>query len=379
MMTTQPLDVFAPTLPGSAYTDPQVLEKEREKIFERQWMFVARAEDVANGGDFLRCTVGREDVIIVRGKDAVVRGFFNVCRHRGATLCLEESGNKGNAIRCPYHAWSYKLDGSLITAPNWEAMKSIDKSTRRLIEFRVEEWNGLIFVNLSEDPTSLVEHLTPLLEFRLGGDLTILDRYDLGSLKLGRRIVYETEANWKLVMENFQECYHCGTIHPELVEAIPAFQSADTATNGYDSDGYAFAEGREAFSLSGRKTLPRLPGLLETDDLKYFGMVLRPNAFLSLAPDHAITHRFEAISPTRTRAVCDWLFPDEVVDNPEYDLDDAVAMFDVVNKQDFQAAEWCQPNMSSRVYKDGGVLAPSEQALIQRWYSWYHELMETQR
>lgn len=368
-------DVFAPTLPGSAYTSETVFEEELRKVFEREWVYVGRADEIPDAGDFLRCSVGRESVLLVRGRDGEVRGFLNVCRHRGALLCVDDSGNVGNAIRCPYHAWAYRLDGGLITAPNWEAMASIDKAQRSLIEVNTDVWNGMVWVNLSDDATPLADHLRPQLEHRLGDNIGVLDRYDIGSLVVGKRIVYEVEANWKLIFENFQECYHCGTIHPELVDAIPAFQASDTSAAGYDHNGYAFAEGREAFTLSGKRRLPRLPLLREEDDLKYFGMTLRSNAFLSLTPDHVITHKFEPISATHTRAVCDWLVPPAVAESTEYDLEDAVALFDAVNRQDFDATQWCQPNMGSRGYRDGGVLAPAEKLQIGLWYAWYRGLM----
>lgn len=379
MTATEPLtdETFALTLPGSSYTDPAVFALERERIFERQWVYVGRADELGAPGSFSRMTVGNEDVVILKGRDEILRAFLNVCRHRGATLCTSESGDVGKAIRCPYHAWTYGLDGRLITAPNWTAMKDIDRQAYGLHAVALEVWNGLVWVNLSGDGTRLHDvQLRPQLEFRLGAELDLLDRYDVGSLVLGKRITYDVAANWKLIMENFQECYHCGTIHPELVETIPAFQAADTATDGYDTGGYSFAPGREAFSITGRRRLPRLPGLRPDDDLKYFGMVLRPNAFLSLAPDHVIVHRFEPLSPTQTRATCDWLFPEEVVTGEGYDVSEAVELFHRVNRQDFQAAEWCQPNMTSRGYRNGGVLAPAERLLISRWYDWYHASME---
>lgn len=374
-MTQASHDVFAPTLPGVAYTSETVFEQELRRIFEREWVYAARADEITDKGDYLRTRVGHEDVLLVRGRDGQLRGFLNVCRHRGASLCLEATGRVGNAIRCPYHAWTYGLDGALITAPNWEAMASVDKAERSLIEVRAEIWNGLVWVNLSDDPIPLADYLRPQLEHRLGDNIEVLARYDIGNLVVGKRISYDVEANWKLILENFQECYHCGTIHPELVEAIPAFQTSDISTHGYDTNGYSFADGRDAFSLSGKRQLPRLPHLVDGDDLRYFGMVLRSNAALSLTPDHVIVHRFEPVSASRTRAICDWLFPRDVVESGVYDLSDAVALFDAVNRQDFNAAAWCQPNMSSRGYRDGGVLTPAEKLQITAWYDWYHGLM----
>ncbi|MGI5460959.1 SRPBCC family protein [Streptomyces sp. CA-249302] len=296
-----------------------------------------------------------------------------MCRHRGATLCTTDTGNVGNAIRCPYHAWAYRFDGPLITAPNWEAMSAIGRPSYGLHKARLEVWNGLVWVNLGDDDIPLYDgQLRDQLEYRLGPNLDVLDRYGIGELTLGHRITYEVDANRKLILENFQECHHCGTIHPELVEAVPAFQAPGLAVGGYNHDGYRLTEGHEAFSITGERRLPRLPGPRSDDDLKYFGMVLRPNAFLSLTPDHVIVHRFEPLSPTRTRAVCDWLFPPEVAREGDHDPSVAVELFHRVNEQDFRAAQWCQSNMTSRA---GGVLVPSEQPIINQWYDWYHASM----
>jgi Rieske 2Fe-2S family protein len=362
--------VLTPTLGSQYYTDSAVFEAENELIFETQWYYVGRADEIPAPGRFLRRRVGRESVLLVRGRDQVIRGFLNVCRHRGAQLCLSETGDVGKAIRCPYHAWTYGLDGRLITAPNWQAVDGLDRDEYSLHDVQVEQWEGLLWVSFAERPEPLRDQLRPQIEARLA-DYAKFERYDLGELKVGGRVEYDVAANWKLIYENFQECYHCGTIHPELVHTIPEFQSPAMGTGGYDLTGYAIASELDSFSLSGRTVLPTLPHLLPEDDRLYYGMVVRPNCFISLVSDHVVVHRFEPIAPDRTKAVCEWLFPAEVVDSGDYDVTDAVALFSKVNEQDFAAAQWCQPNMSSRAYRHGGVLVPSEQTQIGVFYRWY--------
>ncbi|MBI0380031.1 Rieske (2Fe-2S) protein, partial [Streptomyces albiflaviniger] len=154
-MTAIQDSVLTPTLSSRYYTDSAVFEAENERIFERQWYYVGRADDLPAPGHFLRRQVGRETVILVRGGDQVVRGFLNVCRHRGAQLCLTDSGDVGKAIRCPYHAWTYGLDGKLITAPNWQAMDNLDRGQYGLHTVHVEQWEGLLWVNLAPDPAPL--------------------------------------------------------------------------------------------------------------------------------------------------------------------------------------------------------------------------------
>jgi glycine betaine catabolism A len=367
-------DVLTPTLDGVYYTDPGILAAEFERIFEQEWYYAGRADEIPAPGRFIRRRVGRETVVLVRGRDQAIRGFLNVCRHRGAQLCLTDSGEVGRTIRCPYHAWTYGLDGELVAAPNWRALDGIDRDRYRLHQVRVATWEGLIWVSLAEQPGPLQEQLQPQIESRLA-DYGKFQRYRLGELTVGARAEYDVAANWKLIYENFQECYHCANIHPELVSTIPQFRSPATGAGGYDPGGYPIAADRPSFSLTGQTVLPRLPGLLPADDRLYYGMVVRPNCFLSLVSDHVIVHRFEPVAPDRTLAVCEWLFPAQTLEAGRYDVADAVALFSKVNEQDFAAAQWCQPNMSSRAYARGGVLVPSEAPVISRYYQWYTSLM----
>jgi Rieske 2Fe-2S family protein len=236
----------------------------------------------------------------------------------------------------------------------------------------------MVWLNLAADPEPLEDQIWPQLDYRLGGDRAKFARYGLAGLVPGKRVSYDVAANWKIIQENFQECYHCGTIHPELVETVPQFRVLTGGVDaGYDTDGYLFADGKASFSVSGTAQLPRIPGLEDGDDRKYYGMVVRPNCFISLLPDHVIVHRFEMLSAETTRVVCEWLFPPETVaPGARYDIGDTVELFHRVNVQDFGASEWCQPNMKSRAYRDGGVLVSTEQEIIGRWYyRWYREAM----
>jgi Rieske 2Fe-2S family protein len=151
-MTMAPAAVFPPTLPGRYYTDPEIFEREKRNIFERQWQYVCRAEDVPSPGRFVRVTVGNENVIVVRGRDGELRAFLNVCRHRGSTLCLTDRGDVGRSIRCPYHSWTYRLDGSLMSAPNWSSMGAADKADFGLHPVHLGQWHGMVWLNLAEDP-----------------------------------------------------------------------------------------------------------------------------------------------------------------------------------------------------------------------------------
>jgi glycine betaine catabolism A len=185
-----------------------------------------------------------------------------------------------------------------------------------------------------------------------------LPRYRIETLLPGRSITYQVAANWKSVVENFMECYHCGTLHPELTAALPQFATGWGTVSGGVGAGAALADGLAAFSASGAAARPRLPGLLDIDDRLFFGVVLRPNTFLILVPDHVAVFRLEPHGPGRTTVLVDWLFDPAVVAEPGFDPDDAVRILDITNRQDWDACERCQQGMASPGYD--AVLVPSE-------------------
>ena len=310
-MTMAPPSVFLPTLPGRYYTDPAIFEREKREIFEKQWLYACRAQDVRAPGRFVRATVGNENVIVVRDRDRQLRAFLNVCPapRRHALPDRQWRCRPVDPLPLPTRGPTGST-ACLISAPNWQSMAVDDKADYGLHPVTLAEWHGLVWLNLAENPAPLEEQVWRQLDYRLGGDRAKFARYDLAGLVAGKRVDYTVAANWKIIRENFQECYHCATIHPELVDTLPQFRSLAGGVDAtYETDGYYFAEDKASFSVSGDTVLPRLPGLEDRDDRRYFGMVIRPNCFLSLLPDHVIVHRFEPVSPELTTVVCEWLFP----------------------------------------------------------------------
>ena len=350
---------FEPTPPGRYFHDPPIFEREQERVISEMWVCAGRADDIPEPGDCFLAEVGRESVLVVRGRDGAVRAFLNVCRHRGARLCTEPCGNAGPAIQCRYHAWSYGLDGRLLGAPNIAREERFEREAFGLLPVHVAVWEGLVWVNLADDPEPLAAQLEPPLRKRFG-TLDTFARYRVGELTVGRRIEYEVRANWKLVVENFMECYHCGPVHPELVRLLPAFRQG-TSYQGIVGTGTRFADDVEAFTLSGRGSRPRLPGLLPEDDRLYYGFVLWPNLFVNLLPDHVILHTLRPLAPDRSHVVCDWLFDPAEVARPDFDPTDTVDVFDITNRQDWEVCELTQLGMTSRAYADGGVYVTNEQ------------------
>lgn len=356
MTSTSLPDSLIATLPGASYTDAGIFAQEQERIFEAMWFCAVRAGDLPGPGSFRTVQVGRESILISRARDNSIRAWFNVCRHRGAKLCTEESGEVKRAFQCPYHAWTYDLTGKLVAAPNLTKMPDVGRTEFGLAGVAVREWLGYVWVCLAEDPPPFDEVVQDVIT-RLG-DTESIERYDIDHLQVGRRIVYDVRANWKLIIENFMECYHCATIHPELTEVLPEFADG-YAAQYYVGHGAEFGEDVRGFTVDGSEGLDRLPGVSQEQDRRYYAITVRPQVFVNLVPDHVIFHRMYPMAVDRTVVECDWLYLPHVVESGK-DVSRSVELFDRVNRQDFDACERTQPGMSSRLYAKGGVLVPSE-------------------
>jgi Rieske 2Fe-2S family protein len=357
MTSTQLPESLISTLPGRYYTDERVFALEQAKIFEDMWFCAIRGSDIPNAGDFRTVQVGTESLLISRSRRGEVRAFFNVCRHRGAQICTEESGTVKRAFQCPYHAWTYDLDGKLIAAPNLTKMPDIDRVQYGLRTVHVREWLGYVWVSLADEPASFESTVMQEIVDRLG-EVENLDHYDLANLSVGRRIVYDVKANWKLIVENFMECYHCATIHPELTEVLPEFADG-MAAQAFVNHGAEFADGVQGFTVDGSEGVDAIPTIDPDQDRRYYAVTIKPQVFVNMVPDHIIFHRMFPMGPDRTVVECDWLFLPSVVESGR-DVSKSVELFHRVNSQDFEACERTQPAMSSRMYADGGVLVPSE-------------------
>ncbi|MEU0475417.1 aromatic ring-hydroxylating oxygenase subunit alpha [Streptomyces olivaceus] len=357
-MTTTPVPPsLIATLPGRYYTDPEVFRQEQRHVFEAMWSCAVRAADLERPGAFRTVQVGRENVLVTRTRTGGLRAFLNVCRHRGARLCLEESGEVRRALQCPYHAWTYDLDGRLVAAPNLTKMPDVDRSEYGLVEVALREWLGYAWVCLAEEPPSFEETVRGAVVERLG-DPAAVEAYGTEGLALGRRVRYEVRANWKLIVENFMECYHCATIHPELTDVLPEFADG-YAAQYYVGHGAEFGEEVRGFTVDGSEGFGRLPEVPDGRDRRYYAVTVRPTVFVNLVPDHVILHRMFPLAEDRTVVECDWLYAPEVVASGA-DLSKSVELFHRVNTQDFAACERTQPAMASRAYRAGGVLVPTE-------------------
>ncbi len=210
--TRQPTE-RARTLPGRVYHDPAIFAWEHGQWFRREWLFVGREEDAPETGSFFRCNIAGENAVVVRGNDGVLRAFYNVCRHRGATV-VEEASGRMVRFQCPYHAWIYDLEGNLRPPRHTETLEEFSCAAYSLLPIRCETWNGFVFLNLDNDAAAA--RGSP---GRVPGPLRIA--FHSASLRRAKRMEYDVRANWKALMENYAECYHCPGVHPLLNHMTP--------------------------------------------------------------------------------------------------------------------------------------------------------------
>lgn len=356
------------SLPSSCYTSPEFFAREKEKIFFREWFCAGREAQVAHPGDFLVLDVLGESILVVRTKEGQLAAHYNVCRHRGARLCsppaTENSTDavelKGGVlgttgIRCPYHQWTYALDGRLLNAPYFTESEGWVKEDFSLYPVGIETWGGFFFLNLT--PPSAGEPAITLRQ-QLGEAVTRVQRYPLGDLRTGATIVYDVHANWKAIVENYNECYHCGPVHPELCEVVPAFRQQGGAQLDWDR-GIPHRDGATTYTFSGTTTRAPFPGLDEHEKIRHKGELLYPNFMLSLSADHAAAFTLWPQSPSHTRIICDFLFHPDEMRKPDFSPNDAVEFWDLVNRQDWEICKRVQQGMTSRVHKFG-YYAPME-------------------
>ena len=334
------------TLPGRYYTLAEIYAEERERIFTARWICVGRAAEIPAAGDYLLRTIAGESVIVVRGRDGALRAFYNVCRHRGTRLCEEPRGRFSETIQCPYHAWTYTIDGQLIGAPHMSEVQGFDKRDYPLHAVPLETWEGFVFVNLAGAPEPFAQAFAPV-----AGRFS---RFNLSALRAARRVDYDVAANWKLIFQNYSECLHCPVIHPGLAKLTPYTSGENDLIDGPFLGGYmVITKEGGSLTLSGRACGAPV-GRLPAEDLNrvYFCSIF-PNLLLSLHPDYVMFHTLWPDGPGRTRITCDWLFHPDSFAAPGFDPDDAVRFWDETNRQDWHICEQSHAGITSRAYVPG--------------------------
>jgi Rieske 2Fe-2S family protein len=374
------------SMDASFYTCDAVYRKDLEAVFYRHWLYAGHVSQLPDPGSYFLATPGEESVIAVRDQKGEVRAFANVCRHRGSRICTREQG-KVRAFVCPYHAWAYELDGKLRSKRSMP--EGFDPSGYGLKPVRCEVYNGLVFINLGEGAPGLVDSLQEL-------DKAFLT-YDLENSKVACQETYTVEANWKLAVENFMECYHCAPAHAEyarchtlkspkdnealrpamLVEAEKIGYSTVTVSNpfpgGTDEIQYYYA--RNALyapcvtgSRDGNPVAPLLGSIEE-----YGGGVadfqIGPVFYGLLYPDHVVLYRFVPRGVQLTDMDIIWLVRSDAEEGRDYDLDELAWMWHVTSEADKKIILYNQQGVNSRYYEPGPLSEMEEfTSLFNKWY-----------
>ncbi len=370
-------------LDGRLYTDPAVFNEEMERIFSRMWVCGGRLEELDEPGSFVTREIGGESVIAVRtaagdhadhaaggsngnGAAAEARhglaAFFNVCRHRGSRV-VDECAGRAKVFQCPYHAWTYGLDGRLVGAPHMG--DDFDAKSAGLVPVRIGALNGFFYLSLAAGGPPLAE---------VAGDLPDLSRFTLDRLVRGDRHEYEARANWKILCENYNECYHCAVVHPELNRVSDYRNGGNLETGRFFVGGpMTLNDGCNTMTATGRSHRPDLPAIEVADRTSVQYYHVYPNLLISLHRDYVVTHTLWPIAADRTRIVCEWLFDPDAAAAPDFDPSDAVDFWHLVNSQDWDVCARTQLGVASRGYRP--TVYEESEACIQVFDGWYLDQM----
>jgi Rieske 2Fe-2S family protein len=336
----------AMTLPQRYYSDHEWFECEMEAILFDMWLCAGRTNQIPNAGDYFVRKIANASVIIVRDEQGVVRAFHNVCRHRGTLLCNETEGKFAGRVQCQYHAWTYRLDGTLVNAPHMEKVEGFREADYPLNGVAAEVWDGQIFINLSPHPIGFREHLAGLdRKFR---------PWRMEELEMVERRVYQVKANWKLVIQNYSECLHCPIVHP-LLQKFSHYMSGDNEPPqpSYLGGRMDLRDGVKTLTMDGTTQRCSLPGLSSDDQRHVYYYCILPNFLLNLHPDYMLTFTLWPRAVDQTEIVCEWHFHPDEIRRTGFDAKDAVEFWDITNKQDWELSEMAQQGISSKGYQPG--------------------------
>ena len=371
------------------YKDESIFELEKNHIFYDSWIFIGHESQIPNKGDYFVYKLLDEEIIVLRNKDNEVKAFFNVCRHRGSRICLEESGNTSR-FSCPYHSWTYNLDGKLLAAKSLR--EGIDKSTLGLHPCNIASVSGMLLINLSDNPQSLENLQSDLKE--------PFEMFGFEDLKVAAHKNYPIASNWKLAVENYQECYHCAPAHPEYslshslkIEDEPGFDEAqekmmenlescglkefevnkdfsnkDPNQEQYAYSRYALFDGYMTGSKDGKPLAPLL------GDIKEFNQGcsdfnIGPVSYFLAYCDHIVGYIFTPVSQNQCQCNIYWLVNKDAEEGKDYDKDKLMWLWDVTTYADETIIVNNQKGVNSIKYKSGPY-TDKEQS-TRRFIKWY--------
>jgi Rieske 2Fe-2S family protein len=362
--TTASSALGAKSMPQKYFVSPEIFTREQQEIFARQWLLIGHRSQLKKSGDFFLATIAGESLIVIRDQESEVRAFYNVCRHRGSIL-KEAACGHSSAIQCPYHAWTYGLDGRLIGAPHMDEVSGFEKANYSLKAVNLEIWEGFIFVSLGRNLESLEKWFAPLK-----GKFSA---WNMSVLQPAQRIEYDVRANWKLIFENYSECYHCPGVHPQLQKISPYDSAENDLREGPFLGGFMKINSGKSLTMSGNVCAAFVGQIENLQQVFYYSIF--PNMLLSLHPEYVMVHQLWPQSPERTSIVCDWLFHPEAFSRKDFNPRDAIEFWDMTNKQDWHACELSQQGISSRAYQPGPY--SSRESIPAAWDEYYLRMIGT--
>jgi Rieske 2Fe-2S family protein len=388
--TAETFAAGAKTLPQRYFVSPEIFAQEQTEIFSRNWLLVGHKSQLKKSGDFFVIEVPappsqqgygatKESLIVVRDQKSEIRAFYNVCRHRGARLKEDTCGHT-STIQCPYHAWTYGLDGRLLGAPHMDDVPGFEKTDYSLHRVNLGVWEGFIFVNLANSGP-----LTSILsqrERRNEGEFVSLEdwfgplngkfsHWNMSVLQPAKRIEYDVCANWKLMFENYSECYHCPGVHPQLQKVSPYDSAENDLREGPFLGGFMKINPGKSLTMSGNACAAFVGKIENLQQVFYYSIF--PNMLLSLHPEYVMVHQLWPQSPERTLIACDWLFHPDAFGRKDFRPDDAIEFWDMTNKQDWHVCELSQQGISSRAYEPGPY--SGRESIPAAWDKYYLQQM----
>jgi len=354
------------TLPSTWYYDPAQYDRELDAIWYRDWVCVGRLDEIPNRGDYFLAPVGNQRLIVTRSAENRVRVYHNTCRHRGSTLCTSDQGHFRNGrIICPYHTWSYSLEGELLATPTRIETEDFRAGNYSLYAVHVDTWGGFVFVNLSEDPAE------SLADF-LGQEARELENWPLAEMESVHQERSSLACNWKVFWENYSECYHCPRVHPELCKVVPVYKKG-VLNSGDDIEWqpeFAGDDGRprvaakfSTWTFDGQSLLPPIDGLTSTE--RAVGMTFASfmaGMFVVGHTDYVRSVRLVPTGPESVDLVVDWYLMPGIRESHAEELARVIEFGRLVVKQDGEVCELNQQGLKSQRHQQG-VLVPQEQGV----------------
>lgn len=367
LKTSKTLKAGSKTLPRNYYTQPDILRQEFINIFQNNWICIARNSDLTDKGQYIIVQLGDESAIVLKDKKDEIKAFFNVCRHRGTRICNNQEGKFSNTIQCPYHGWTYDLNGKLVGSPHMEKINDFKKIDYPLFPIQIKEWEGFIFLNLSDNPISFNQAFKPI-ERRF-------QSWDLQDLSVIDKKTYQVNCNWKLIIQNYCECYHCPMIHPQLAEIHNYLGGRNDFFKGPFLGGYMdFNSDKESITSSGKYCCPPLKNIKGNDLRRVYYYSLFPNMLLSLHPEYVMYHTVWPNGPDKCIVNCSWLFLKESAISNKDSIYEAIDFWDKTNQQDWQICEYSQLGINSTKYSPAPY--SGQESLLAAYDNYYISQME---